>query len=101
MKPVTAGANTTVNRFVQPLFTYVYLCFQFYVLCDDLSSFFQRIIRFKKYLDECIAVLDCWLQGLIFGKWHRGGVIIFENLTENICEIELIFEKTYACQSGT
>ena len=51
-------------------------------------------------MGECIAVLDCRLQGLIFGKWHRG-VIIFENLTENICEIELIFEKTYACQSGT
>ena len=68
MKTVTAGANTTVNRFVQPLFTYVYLCFQFYVLCDDLSSFLPRIIRFKKYMGECIAELDCRLQGLIFGK---------------------------------
>ena len=41
---------------VCPAFVYIHR--YIYVLCDDLSGFLPGIIRFKKYMGECIAALD-------------------------------------------
>ena len=51
-------------------------------------------------MGECIAALD--LHSFTFlSNDTVVSEFFFENSKENICEIEIIFEKTYACQSGT